>query len=386
MKGNNAVQLTLEHKDLTQATLVVANLLKRSATTLPVLSNLLIEAEDGEAIFRGTDLESMARVRIPAKVDGGPGSLTLPADKLSEVVGLLPAGASVSLKDTGGQVELECPPMSYKLVTLPADDYPQWNQEVAETRLHVPQKLFRRLLDAVSYAVPVKDHRRVLMGVYFEVIDGTTLRLTATDGKKLSRMSADIGDVEGERSARAVVSGKLLGDLRKVLGDQGSVTVEFGTRQVAFLVDNIEYRTSVIEGKYPDCDAVIPKDFSYTVRLNREEFKLSARRAGVVSDDRSKSIILRFADNACDFSAMAADVGRFEGSTPVEYDGAPIEIAFNYQLMIETLDSFSSSDILLNLKNESAPCLFKCDAEPEHFCVLMPIKLSDARRPSEAEE
>jgi DNA polymerase-3 subunit beta len=267
-------------------------------------------------------------------------------------------------------------------VTLPPDDYPNWNPETALTRFEVPQKLMRRLLDAVLYAVPPRDHRRVLMGVLLELREEGVLRLTATDGKKLSRMSAKIGTVEGEATARGVISGKLLGDMRRVLGDEGSMTIEIGARQATFLIDNVDYRTNVIEGKYPDCDAVIPKDFPFTVRLNRDQFQLSARRAGVTSEDKNKSVILKFDDNSCEFTSMAADVGAFSGRTSVEYDGNPIELAFNFQLLIETLNSFGSPDIHLRVKSEQSPCLFLCDTEPDHECVLMPIKLADVRRPA----
>jgi len=379
------VQLTIEHKDLTQAALVVAAILKRSATALPVLSNLLIEANESEATFFGTDLESSAKVRVPSRVEGGGGSLTVPADKLSELVNLLPAGGAVTIKDLGGQIELKAQSTHYKLVTLPADDYPQWHPQTAATRFHLPQKQFRRLLDSVLYAVPTKDHRRVLMGVYFELFDGERLRLTATDGKKLSRVSSAVADVEGDKEFKAVVSGKLLTDLRKSLVEEGSISIEFSERQIAFLLDNIEYRSNLIEGKYPDCDAVIPKEFPSRVRLNRDSFKMAARRAGVVSDDKNKSIILKFGDNVCEFTSMAADVGTFDGNVQVEYDGAPMEIAFNFELMIQTLDSFASSDIHMSLKSESAPCLFACESEPDHQGVLMPIKLADARRASAAE-
>jgi len=372
------VQLTIEQKDLVQAATVVASLLKRSQTTLPVLSNLLVEAEDGRATFIGTDLESHVTVRVPATVVGGPARLTLPADKLAELVGLLPAGSNVVLKDEGGQVVVTSSSNEYRLVTLPADDYPVWTPDEATASFGVTQKQLKRLIDAIMYALPAKDHRRVLMGALTEVKD-MNLRLTATDGKKLSRMSVSLGEVEGNRNTKCVVSGKLLGDIRKILGDEGSVRVEIGERQAAFLVDNVEYRTNVIEGKYPDADAVIPRDFPFKVRLNREQFKLAARRAGVVSEDRNKSIILKFADNACDFTSMAADVGTFHGKVGVEYDGNPIEIAFNYQLMIETLDSFGHPDIRLNIKSEQSPTILVCDAEPDHLCVLMPIKLADLR-------
>lgn len=373
------MQLTLNQKDLSQASIIVAGLLKRSQTTMPVLSNLLIDAEGENAEFIGTDLESYVRVRVPVKLEGGPARLTLPADKLSELVSLLPAGNKVDLVDEGGQVTISSLKAKYNLVTLPADDYPQWTKETSLTRVSLPQKTLHQLLDSVLYALPSKDHRRVLMGALVEVYD-MNIRITATDGKKLSRISAPVSQVDGDSNTVCVVSGKLLSDMRRILTEEGPVTIEFGTRQVAFMVDNVEYRTNVIEGKYPDCNAVIPKDFPFTVKLNRTMFLTAARQAGVVSDDKNKSIILRFSENLCEFSSMAADVGAFSGSVEVEYEGNPIEIAYNYQLMIETLNSFGDPEITLKIKSEQSPTVFVCNDDSDHLSVLMPIKLADLRQ------
>ncbi len=373
------MEIALEQNDLQEAANVVASLLKRSATTLPVLSNMLIDAsETDRVLFLGTDLESFVRIRVPATIKGGSTRLTVPADKMAELVGLLPSGATVRLIDEGGHVRIVCESNEYNLVTLPPDDYPNWQPESPTIRFTITQKQLKALLDAVLYAVPSKDHRRVLMGALME-LQPEGVRLTATDGKKLSRMRVPKTESEGEGVQRAVVSGKLLNDVRRVLRDEGLVTVELGHKQVCFLVDHVEYRTNMIEGKYPDCDAVIPKDFPHQVRLNRNQFEAAARRAGVVSEDKTKSIILKFEDNRCHFTSMAADVGTFSGDVPVEYQDKPLEIAFNYQLMIETLNSFSHPDIKLNIKSEQSPCVLICDEEPEHLCVLMPIKLADIR-------
>jgi DNA polymerase-3 subunit beta len=373
-----AVKLTFDQRELSFATGIVASLLKRSATTMPVLSNILVEVEENHATFVGTDQESLVSVRVPVELEGTAERLTVPADKLAELVGLLAAGSRVKIVHSGTHVEIRSESNSYKLVTLPADDFPRWQAETSISRFTLTQAQIKALLDATLYALPARDHRRVLMGVLLELRPGT-LRFTATDGKKLSRMEVDVAEIEGSDTMRMVVSGKLLADLRKALTGEGPVAFELGERQVCIRIGNVEYRTNVIEGKYPDCDAVIPKEFPLAARLNRDQFQVGARRAGVVSDDKSKSVILRLEDNACSFTSMAQDVGEFDGSVAIEYDGRPFEIAFNCQLLIETLNSFSHPDIRMKLKSESAPTVMVCDEEPGHLCVLMPIKMSEAR-------
>lgn len=351
---------------------------------MPVLSNMLIDCKDGVAVFLGTDQESLVRVRVPV-VNEGTGRMTVPADKMTELVSLLPTDAPASLVDKGGHAIIQSETIEYQLVTLPPDDYPRWKSAPTLSTFSVTQKQLKRVLDAILYALPAKEHRRVLTGSLLEIHDGK-LRMTATDGKKLSRMSCEVSDLDGDGVLKTVVPGKVLHDLRRNLGDEGSVKVEVGERQIVLTLDEIEYRTNTIEGKYPDCDAVIPAEFPFEIRLNRDRFQVATRRAGVTSDDKNKSVVLRFHDNSCAFSSAAADVGEFTGDVAVEFEGGPVELAFNYQLAIDTLNSFSHPDIHLKADSQQKPCVFVCDEEPDHLCVLMPIKLSELRRAPEPVE
>ncbi|MBI1292302.1 DNA polymerase III subunit beta [bacterium] len=371
------MHILIPQKDLETAATVVSNLVDRTAGPQLILGNVLIDAGEQGIQLRGTDNESFVVVKLSGTVRK-PGRTTVPADTFREIVRLMPPQGEVSIAEAGQKVTLSCESSEYKLMTIPAEDFPEWQMEQGSTRFQIAQKTLRYLIDSTLYALPGKDHRRVLLGVYFELGENR-LRLTSTDGKKLARVHTDIPEIEGVSSARIIVPRKLLENLYKSLGNEGPVEVELSGQQIAFRFGNVYFRGNGIEGKYPDCDAVIPKDFPYEILLNRDVFQTAARRAGITTEEKNKSIILRFADNACHFTSMAHDLGAFNGRISMDYTGPELELAFNFQFLIETLSRFSKPDVKLFIKSSTAPVVMKAKDEDDRLCLLMPIKLADAR-------
>lgn len=371
------MHIQIAQKELENAARVVSSLVDRSANTIPVVANILVEANERGVQFRGTDTESLVTVNLNATVKKG-GLTTVPAETFRDIVSLLPPMSEVTIEENGRRVTISCETNEYKLSTLPAEGFPEWPSEPGETKFQVAQKTFKAMIDATVYALPTKDHRRVLLGVYFE-LGGNALRMTATDGKKLARVSTAIPEVEGTGSASIVVPRKLLDNLSKALSNEGPVEIEFAARQVVFRFGNIVYRCNGIEGKYPDCEAVIPKEFPIIIGLNRDLFMQATRRAGVVTDDKNKSILLRFENNVCSFQSTAHDVGSFSGRLTLDYTGPAIELAFNYMFLIETLSHFATPEVRMQVKNQTAPVVFKSKEEEDRIALLMPIKLADLR-------
>jgi len=376
------MHVTLPQKELELAAQVVSSLVDRTAGPLPVLGNLLMEASEQGVTFRGTDMEALVTVNVGATVKR-PGRTTVPADTFRDIVKLLPPQGEVSIEEIGRKVEVQCETNDYKLMTLPAEDFPEWPAITGETKFQIAQKTLKNMVEATVYALPTKDNRRVLLGVLFELADHS-LRLTATDGKKLARISASVPEVEGVGTGSIVVPRKILDNLARFLGSEGPVEIEFAGRQVTFRFNNIHYRCNGIDGKYPDCDTVIPKDFPITIDLNRDVFTQASRRAGIVTDDKNKSIILKFENNSCQFAAAAHDIGTFSGKISLDYTGAPLELAFNYQFLNDTLSRFASPDLKMLIKNATAPVVFKSKDEETRLALLMPIKLSDLKPPASA--
>jgi len=377
------MQIMIPQKDLETAATVVSNLVDRTAGPQPILGNVLIDASEQGVQLRGTDSESFVVVKLSGNVRKA-GRTTVPADTFREIVKLMPPQSEVSIAESAQKVVLSCEGNEYKLMTIPADDFPEWQTEPGTTRFQIAQKTLRHLIDSTIYALPTKDHRRVLLGVYFELFDNT-LRLTSTDGKKLARVHTSIPEIEGVSQARIIVPRKLLENLYKSLGTEGPVEIELTGQQIAFRFGNVYFRGNGIEGKYPDCDAVIPKDFPHEIMLNRDVFQTAARRAGITTEEKNKSVILRFENNMCHLTSMAHDLGAFNGRISLDYTGPELELAFNFQFLIETLSRFSKPEVRLFIKNSTAPVVLKAKDEEDRLCLLMPIKLTEARATAAAD-
>ncbi|MEO8377182.1 MAG: DNA polymerase III subunit beta, partial [Candidatus Sumerlaeota bacterium] len=306
------------------------------------------------------------------------GRTTVPGETFSQIVSLLPPMAEVSVEELHDRVTVTCDSNEYKLMTSPAEDFPDLTGEPGETKFQMAQKALKNMIDAVVYALPTRDHRKVLLGVFLELRDNK-LRMTSTDGKKLARVTVSIPEVEGHSSGSLVVPRKLLENLSKTLSNEGPVEIELSPRQIVARFGNVIYRCNAIEGKYPDCDAVIPKDFPQMIPLNRDQFTQATRRAGVVTDDKNKSIVLKFDGNECKFTSTAHDVGSFNGKMSLDYTGPQIEIAFNYQFLIETLSHFDTPEVRMFVKSATAPVVFRGKEDEDRIALLMPIKLADAR-------
>jgi DNA polymerase III subunit beta len=384
------MHIQLPQKDLETAASIVSSLIDRSAGPMPVLSNLLIDVTEQGVQFRGTDMEAMVTVNLNATIHET-GRTTVPADKFRELVRLLPPMAEVELEESNNKVHVQCETNNYNLMTLPAEDFPVWPASAGTTKFQISQRMLKNLIDATTYALPSKDHRRVLLGVFFE-LENHDLQLTATDGKKLARMSTTIPEVEGNGTASIVVPRKVLENVSRYLGTEGPVEVEItdpetsNARQIVFRFENVLYRCNGIDGKYPDCNAVIPKDFPIQIKINREVVLQGAKRAGVVAnDEKSKSIVLLIENNSCEFRSMAHDIGTFSGKIPLDYDGAPLELAFNFEYLVETLSRFNSSELTILIKSPKSPVVIKNMEEERRLSLLMPIKLADVR-PTESPE
>jgi DNA polymerase-3 subunit beta len=368
------MNLSIARRELDHAASVVANLVERSGPQ-PVLGNVLINANEGTIQLRGADNESFVVVNLAGTIHT-PGRTTVPAEMFRDIVRLMPPQGEVSIVENAQRVRLSCESNEYKLTTIPADEFPEWNNIAETTRFQIPQKSLKYLIDSTTYALPAKDHRRVLMGVYFE-LTGNRLRLTSTDGKKLARVHVDIPEVEGVSEARMIVPRKLLDNLFKALGNEGPVEIELAGSQIGFRFGGTYFRGNCIDGKYPDCDAVIPKDFPIKIPLNKDVFQASVRRAGITTDDKNRPLVLKFADNSCHFSSMALNIGMFNGRTPIDYVGPTMELAFNVQYLIETLGRFTKPEITLFIKSSTAPVAFRGKDEDDRLRLLMPLKLSE---------
>lgn len=367
------MKVLFKREALIRATGVVQSLVNPQ-NTLPILSNILVEA-DGESVrFTASDLESCVKCEVGAEVETG-GTITLPAKKLVEIVRELPE-TDIALALEGTAVTIECARISERLCGLDPEDFPRWPEVKPVATLELQQRDLREIIEKILFAVPTKDPRKVLLGALFEIRDGT-LRCVATDGKKLAYIEKPLPAGVKVKAASVIVPHKVLGELLRQLGDEGAVTVHLGEKQVVFELGPIVYVTNKIDGTYPNYELVIPKDFDKEVLLDRAALASAVRRAAVMSDERSRSVILKFDENRLEVSAMSFDVGSMKEEIAVDYAFEPFEIAFNWQFLLDVLKAIDEDRLVVRMNKPVSPTIFK-PAEAEHYrYVIMPIKITD---------
>jgi len=368
--------------DLAFATSVVHNVVNMQSS-LPILGNILIRAEEGKALFMASDLESNVRCEISAEVEKE-GAVTVPSRTFSDMVRVLP-DADIEIRLEKERVRVLCENLSYDLVTMDPEDFPAWPDIKARTTLELPQKTLKRVIQQIIFAIPQKDPRRVLLGGFFDVYD-RVLKCVATDGKKLAFVQCEADSRTGEDRISAIVPHKTLSEVSKTLGDEGNVSVLIGERQIGFDLGKVKYISNVIEGAYPNYDLVIPKSFERTIALPNARVRALIRQAAIIAEDRSNSVILQFESGELRMSAMTYDVGSYAGSLPIEYDAEPFRIVFNHRFISEILDGIENEEVLLKANKPTSPAVFCGKDVEDTLYVVMPIKIADLAEYDASEE
>ncbi|MFW6304062.1 MAG: DNA polymerase III subunit beta [Candidatus Sumerlaeota bacterium] len=355
----------------TDATQTMAN----TSSSLPILGNILISADDGGNVtLEASDMESCVRCTIQAEVQQA-GSITVPAKTFHSIVRELPSG-NVSLDFSSQLAEIVAGGNQYQLTTQSPEDFPTWPDLSAVTTLTLEQKTLKRILSHVLYALPQRDPRKVLLGALFDVKDNQ-LTCVTTDGKKLGLSKCDLGEIEGAQPSSAIIPGKLLNEILRNLKDEGTVRVLIGERQVGFELDNLVYLGNRIDGIFPNYEMVIPADFTREIRLNRERFLNEVRRAAIISEEHNNSIIMRFEPGKINFSSRTYEVGSFQGTIDIDYDGEAFDIAFNHIYLTESFRVIESEEVIMKIKQNTAPVVFVMPDDDSSLFLVMPIKLTD---------
>lgn len=390
------MDLIIKASDLQKAASVVLPTVG-SQTTMPILTNVLLTAGESNLTLTANDLESYVRCTVPTHKLNEGGLATIPADVLGRMVRELPAESFVAIRSEELNLVIEVRAdesskanSTFRLTGMPPEDFPGWPQVDEATKFELPQRVFRQMVERTVFAVAANDPRRVFLGELLE-LKGTRLRLVASDGKKLAYNETNLGEVSGPNETSGVLPAKALQDLCKSLGNEGVLRVAMGETQVAFEIEGtgsrILFVTKKIEGRFPNYEGVIPKDLPHNVVANADALSRLLRRAAIVTDDKAGApVVLTVQPNLLSINVTTFDLGAFEGSLPVQYDGPKIEIGFNVKYVIETLKLITTADVVIKLNKPTTPALFLPPDATDLLYLIMPLKLADIRPAAPAEE
>lgn len=360
-----------------------------SRATLPILSNVLIEADLHEIRFTTTDLDVVVSARISSEDDMGikiiePGAITLPARRLVGIVRELPAsevevtsGNRLPIDDLNddphANATIKCGNSFFKILGLPSDDFPPPPRFEEVKEYKITQKTLRDALKKTAYAISTDETRYILNGIYFQFKEGK-MSLVATDGRRLAMMDVDVEFPESHETS-VIVPTKAVNELQRLLADDATeLRIRIGARQIAFEFNQNLLVSKLIEGRYPDFRQVIPGAAKERVTLEREAFLEAAQRVSLLSPDNSNSVKLHFSKDNIEITANSLAIGEARESIAVKYSGPEMAIAFNSEYLLDPLRNLDVDEIYLDLIDETSAAVIKLWTP--FLYVVMPIRLT----------
>ncbi|MEX0856063.1 MAG: DNA polymerase III subunit beta [Gemmatimonadota bacterium] len=349
-----------------------------SKTTLPILSNILIEARDGAVRISGTDLDVGVRVAVPADVEET-GSLTAPGKKLQEIAREL-ADQPVEITTRGDQVELRCGRSHFKLNGLPAGDFPSLPEVSFEGGWKAEGKDLLGLIRHTAFAVSSEESRPVLNGVLWELRDGE-MRMVATNGHRLAKMTIPAGPSR-ETTAQLIVPPAALQQVQRLFAESDTIQVARAGNHLGFASETTEVYTRLIEGTYPNYEQVIPKDNDRYAIVERRALESAIRRVAAVASDQTHRIRLKFEDGRVEFNVLTPDLGEAHDEIEVSFSGEPLAIGFNANYLLEVLRYVGTDEVKMGFKAPERaatvePVVAEGEQAPDYLCLVMPLRLVD---------
>ena len=373
------MKLTIERSDLLNALSHVQNVVERR-NTIPILSNVLIEASGSEVTFVATDLDIEAVDSTDAQVSSE-GAITAPAGTLFDVVRKLPAGADVELElnPENRRLSIRSGRSQFALPTLPATDFQTMAGDDSATKFDVDAADLRRLIDKTRFAISTEETRYYLNGVYFHVADGDAkakvLRTVATDGHRLAL--ADAPAPKGsEGLAGVIVPRKAIGEVRRLIDQtDGDVSIAVSDTKIVFKAGRAVLTSKLIDGSFPDYARVIPKGNEKRLVIDNKSFESAVDRVSTVSAERSRSVKLSLDQGKLTLAVNSAETGQGHEEIECDYAEDAMEIGFNAKYLLDVTAQIEAEDAEFLLNDPASPALILDPADAGCRYVLMPLRV-----------
>lgn len=341
---------------------------------LPILSNVLIEKTGSEITFLATDLEIQINSKIFSdSASGETQAITVAAKKLQEILRVIPDNSEISLELQDSKLLVKANRSRFTLQTLPAQDFPKLTEQLDNSStIELDQKLLKKLLGSVQYAMAQQDIRYYLNGVLM-VIDGNQVKLVATDGHRLAYASATL--TEKLEKAEIILSRKTVNELFKLLSDtEEKITLEIAEKQVKIALPGITLTSKVIDGKFPDYERVIP-NYSNHLTLNRVLIFQALQRAAILSNEKFRGV--RFVLTEKNLKIISSNSEQEEAQEDIEndYHGPALDIGFNVNYLLDGLSNVSATEVTISFGDSNSSMLITIPGNDDFKYVVMPMRI-----------
>jgi DNA polymerase-3 subunit beta len=341
--------------------------------TMPILANILVVAENGRVELTGTDLEVGLKTHFPADIEET-GAITVSGKKIFEIVKSLSGTQAVRFAQSENHmVEITSGPSQFKVLCLPKEDFPQVPEPRFEKDIDLPLDMFKEMIDRVYCAI-TQEQRYYLNGALMILTSGA-IELVSTDGHRLAYTRLPAESLRLDQEIKGIVSKKSLNELRKF--EDEVLKFDLDENNLFFRVKDRTLISRVIEGKFPNYEAVIPEANPHTVVLDREEVTDAVRRVSLLSTERSRGIKFNIQKDRIVLFSSNPELGEARDEVRAEYEGEEFGIGFNAQYLLDFMTTVKSESIRFEFKDENSAVLMRAaqDEAIDYKYVLMPMKI-----------
>ena len=366
------MRFSLQREVLLKPLAQVVNVVERRQT-LPVLANLLARVEGDLLSLTGTDLEveMVARTRVE---DAQAGETTIPARKLFEIVRALPDGSKVTITQTGDKVIVSAGRSRFTLASLPANDFPALDEVDATERVRVGEASLKELIERTAFAMAQQDVRYYLNGLLFDLRD-KALRCVATDGHRLALCEAPLEETV-QTKRQIIVPRKGVLELQRLLeGGDRELELEMGRSHIRVKRDDVTFTSKLIDGRFPDYEAVIPIGADREVKVDREAFRASLQRAAILSNEKYRGVRIEVSPGQLKINAHNPEQEEAQEEIEADTRVDSLVIGFNVNYLLDALSALRDEYVVVQLRDSNSSALVREASSEKCRHVVMPLRL-----------
>ena len=374
------MKFTIDRSALLTALQHVHSVVERR-NTIPILSNVLIEAKEDGVYLTATDMDIavIEKINLEKSEVMQLGTITTSAQMLYDIVRKLPENVKVELlSEKNDRLGIKASSSSFALNCLPAEDFPSISQEEFKYTFSLEANVLIRLIDKTSFAMSLEETRYYLNGIYLHAVkdtDGEKLRTVSTDGQRLSRVDMNIPEGANEIPG-VIVPRKTIMEIRKLLEDHSdTINLSLSDNKIKLSFSNVILTSKLLDGTFPDYSRVIPEQKDKTVTISNQLLSEAVDRVSTVSTDKTRAIKVNISKGNLVISATNPDEGSASESLDVIYDGEEVEIGFNSKYVLDVDRQIKGNEIIIKLSDSVSPTLVYDKDDKGVLFVLMPMRV-----------
>ena len=340
---------------------------------ISILSNVLLEAQNGTLTIKATDIKVNFETKIPVEIQE-PGSTTVFCDKFMSIISSLPSGEiEFEQNDIKINIRSITKKAKFQLKSITSDKFPEFTSSSNLSFFDIPVKEFKEMINQTVFSVSDDETRYFMNGVFMEKKDDK-LQLIATDGRRLAYISKTFGimipDFKG-----VIIPPKILNIINKRASDEGPISIAVGEKNIFFRFANYEFSSVLIEGQFPNYNRVIPASQSYSFQVETKELMEALKRVALLVEQKSRRIFLTVTSGTLTISSQETEIGTAREEIPCMFEGEEITLALNYLYIEEPVKVIGSERVKFEFTEAMKAITLKAEPEKDFFHIVMPMQM-----------